>query len=134
MTDGTSEKKVTVNDPASLASFHNKTDGTSIYFVGQYNNGRVAAYDGAWQHLFNIGGFAQVTTLLISPKLTLWAMDRSSYFIKEYSLDGTFIRTVVSGVSGLESMSMHPNHPNYVWIAAYTAGGLDYKRYQVYSD
>ena len=133
MTDGTSEKKVTVNDPASLASFHNKTDGTSIYFVAQYNNGQVAAYDGAWQHLFNIGGFGQVTSLLISPKLTLWALDRAYSFIKEYSFDGTLIRTV-STVTGLESLSMHPNHPNYVWIAGYSGGSLDYKRYQVYSD
>ena len=121
-----------VNDPSGLAWYYNEADGTSRFYVGQYNNQNVKIFDESWTVIGTItNNFVQVTGMMISPVNTLWVADRWTDKIDEFDLDGNFIRNVLSDLPGVWSMSYHPSHPSFVWII-YFANGVNAKRIKFY--
>ena len=136
MTTGSSEVVTTdVTNPSCLAWYYNEADGTSRFYVGQYNNQNVKIFDDSWTIIGTItNNFVQVTSVMISPVNTVWVADRSKFIIDEFDLDGNFIRNVLSNVPYVWSISYHPSHPSFVWIAYndFAFGGVNAKRIKIY--
>ena len=73
---------------------------------------------------------------MVSPVSTLWVCDTHFNRISEFTLDGTWIRHVVSGRNGIEQpldISYHPNHPKFLWVSYYLQGVKNYyiKRFRI---
>ena len=124
-----------VYDPTGVAWYYNKADGTSRFYVGQYNSKNVKIFDGNWAVIGTIQKcFSQVTGVIISPVNTLWVADRMKNQVFEFDFDGNFIRIVLSDVKGVRSMSYHPLHPSFVWITQIyvPTKGYNAKRIKIY--
>ena len=54
--------------------------------------------------------------------------------IDEFDLYGNFKRNVLSNLPGVWSMSYHPAHPRYVWVAFFdnAIGGNNVKCFKIY--
>ena len=123
-----------VNGPTGIAWYYNETDGTSRFYVGQFNNGNVKIFNESWAVVGTIPDFFQVTGIIISPVKTVWVADRLRKKIEEFDLFGKFKRNVLSGLEGVWSMSFHPAHPSYVWVTFYddAVSGRNVKRFKIY--
>ena len=135
MTTGSSQVVTTdVTNPSGLAWYYNEVDGTSRFYVGQYNSGNVKIFDESWTVIGTIPNFSQVTGMMISPVNTLWVADRITSKIDEFDLDGNFIRNVLSDLPAVWSMSYHPSHPSFVWIIYFDLAvtGVNAKRIKIY--
>ena len=135
MTSRSSEVLTTdVNNPSGLAWYYNEADGTSRFYVGQYNNGNVKIFDESWAVIGTIPNFSQVTGMMISPVNTLWVADRLKSKIDEFDLDGNFIRNVLSDLLYVWSISYHPSHSSFVWIIYFDTSvpGINAKRIKIY--
>ena len=121
-----------VNDPTGIAWYYNESDGTSLFYVGQFNDRNVKIFDESWAVVRTIPDLF-VIGIIISPVKTLWVahVDKG---IDEFDLYGNFKRNVVSNLKGLWSMSYHPAHPSYVWVSLYDieVGGKNVKRFKIY--
>ena len=123
-----------VHDPTGIAWYYNETDGTSRFYIGQFNNGNVKIFDESWAVVGTIPDFFQVTGIIISPAKTLWVADRLKKKIDEYNLDGNLIRNVLSDLPGVWSLSYHPAHPSFLWVTFYddAVSGNNVKRFKIY--
>ena len=123
-----------VKDPSGIAWYYNEADGTSRFYVGQFNDGSVKIFDESWTTVGTIEGLSEVAGVIISPVQTVWVADRFKDKINEYDLDGNYIRNVMSDLSWVRSLSYHPAHPSYVWVMSYDydVSGNNAKRIKIY--
>ena len=122
-----------VNYPTGIAWYYNETDGTSRFYVGQFNGGNWKIFDESWTVVSTVAHYYQVTSIIISPVKTLWVADVGKG-IDEFDLYGNFKRNVLSNFPEVWSMSYHPAHPNYVWVSFFdnAIGGNNVKRFKIY--
>ena len=141
-----------VDDPTGIAWYYNDSDGTSRFYVGQLHNQSVKIFDESWAVVGTIPKtfdeswtyvdeiraqlvqLIQVSGIIISPGNTLLVADRFKNEIDEFDLDGNFLRNVLSGLDSVWSMSYHPAHPSFIWVAFfdYAARGINVKRIKIY--
>ena len=77
-----------VRAPSGIAWYYNEADGTSRFYVSQYNDGTVKIFDESWATVGTIGNFNMATGIIISPVKTLWVADRLKGKIDKFDLDG----------------------------------------------
>ena len=126
-----------VDDPTGIAWYYNKTDGTSRFYVGELMTKPAKIFDEFWRVVGTIPGLLYTSSIIISPVNTLLVADRSKNEIDEFDLDGNFLRSMLSGLHSVWSMSYHPAHPSFVWVGFYDTaaggtGGTNVKRFKIY--
>ena len=126
-----------VDDPTGIAWYYNETDGTSRFYVGEHMAKPVKIFDEFWRVVGTIPELLYTSSIILSPVNTLLVADRSKKAIDEFDLDGNFLRTMLSGLLSVLSMSYHPAHPSFVWVGFYdyaagATGGTNVKRIKIY--
>ena len=135
MTSRSSEVLTTnVRAPTGIAWYYNEADGTSRFYVSQYNDYNVKIFDESWATVGTVGNLKQPTGIIISPVKTLWVADKLKQKINEFDLDGKFLRNVLSDLVSVWGVSYHPAHPRYIWVTCYdyAVSGFNAKRFKIY--
>ena len=131
-----SSKVLTTNvrTPSFIAWYYNEADGTSRFYVLQYNDYNVKIFDEFWATVGTIGSLKLAAGIIISPVKTLWLADQWTQKINEFDLDGKFLRNVLSDLVAVLGVSYHPAHPRYVWVTFYdyAVSGYNAKRFKIY--
>ena len=104
--------------PHSLAKYTNSS--TTLYFVSEFQNYRIQVFDTTWKRVYTIRGQGTPRHILMSPASTLWVCESHHNRVSESTLDGIWIRNVVSDRDGIKNpmdISYHPKHPQFLWVS-----------------
>ena len=79
--------------------------------------------------VYTIKGQGMPRRIVVSPTSNLWVCDTYYKRVSEFTLDGTWIRHVVSGRDGIEKpwdISYHPKHSQFLWVSYVMHNGRKY--------
>ena len=140
MNTSLSEVVVTgMQSPMGLSVY--KTCNQTLIYICEYNSHRVRVYNDKWQLVKSIGKigtgdgeFQYPTDVSLAPSGNLWVADFLSYRIQEVTLDGAFVRHLLTfardNLNSPSYIAYDCQQKNAIWVANFNVKAV--KRYIIY--